>query len=62
VSCVSVSFCLAVDAQGNALVYGNGAWPSPRVIDSGVLLDPVSCVSQRFCMALDTDGNAFYLR
>jgi hypothetical protein len=57
VSCVSVSFCLAVDAEGNALVYDNGAWPSPRVIDSGVLLDAVSCVSQSFCLVAGAGGN-----
>jgi serine/threonine protein kinase len=57
VSCVSASFCLAVDVEGNALVYDNGAWPSPRVIDSGVQLNGVSCVSQSFCLVVGAGGN-----
>jgi hypothetical protein len=61
VSCPSVSFCAAVDVQGNVLTSANpGAaapvWKSLRIDDQAPLI-AVSCPSQSFCAAVDQGGN-----
>ncbi len=64
VSCTSTSFCVAVDALGNAMTYDGNAWSSPVKVDpaadlrTGATLDSVACASPTFCVAVDSSGNA----
>ncbi|HLI00288.1 MAG TPA: right-handed parallel beta-helix repeat-containing protein [Acidimicrobiales bacterium] len=62
VSCASASFCVAVDAHGNALTYDGTSWsrPAPVDLDGGGFLS-VSCPSSAFCVAVDRDGRAVRL-
>jgi len=65
VSCPTLSFCAAVDGNGNALMTdGASGWRGPRwgrpvTIDpiAGILRS-VSCPTASFCMAVDTNGYA----
>lgn len=57
VSCVSASFCVAVDSNGYVLTYDGNAWSTPHNIDSSHHLFSVSCVSNSFCVAVDGVGN-----
>jgi hypothetical protein len=57
VSCVSSSFCVAVDNAGNAYAY-NGSFPWVQTdADGDVALTSVSCVTDSFCVAGDSAGN-----
>jgi hypothetical protein len=49
VSCPSTSFCVAVDAEGDALNYNGSSWSSPSLIGG---TDAVSCPSVTFCAAV----------
>jgi hypothetical protein len=65
VSCVSSSFCVAIDAEGNAFTYSSGSWSSATNIDSTIVngnvsensLQSVSCASTSFCVAGDAKSN-----
>jgi len=59
VSCSTNSFCLAVDAYGNVLMYNSGAWARVSQVDPNTQLNAVSCTSDKFCMAVDDNGAAF---
>ena len=59
VSCVSTSFCVAIDSQGDAVTYNGSAWSAPALIFYEDPLDQVSCVSSTFCVASDYDGSVF---
>ena len=39
VSCVSASFCIAVDAYGNAVTFNGSSWSAPVTIDGTAALD-----------------------
>ncbi len=56
ISCVSSSFCRAVDSQGSVLSYSDGSWTSPTTIDYRGYLESISCVAKSFCVAVDTYG------
>jgi hypothetical protein len=63
VSCVSASFCAAVDSNGTAVTYNGHSWSAPVTIDaeantSDEVPFSVSCVSPSFCAAVDDHGNA----
>jgi hypothetical protein len=61
VSCVSTTFCAAVDQEGNALIYNGTSWTLPATIDNPSVvaqLDSVSCVSSSYCVAVDQRGGA----
>jgi len=58
VSCVSRTFCMAVDLFGGALRYNGTTWSARASIDGINTLSSVSCVSSTFCMAVDARGNA----
>jgi hypothetical protein len=63
VSCVSSSFCVAVDKAGNALTYRGSAWSAPQAVDpDGQGLESVSCSSVTFCAADDNAGNVLTYR
>ena len=58
VSCPTASFCAAVDAKGNALIYNGSSWSSPSDVDGTNTLLSVSCPSANFCIAVDDTGDA----
>jgi hypothetical protein len=53
VSCATVSFCVAVDSKGNAVLDHRGTWSAPVPVAEGTLT-AVSCASVHFCMAVGT--------
>lgn len=59
VSCASVSFCLAVDSQGDTLTWNGSTWSAPSD-EGGGGPDSVSCVSATFCASASDadDGDA----
>ena len=59
VSCASVSFCLAVDSQGDTLTWNVSTWSAPSD-EGGGGPDSVSCVSATFCASASDadDGDA----
>ncbi len=71
VSCVGSSFCVASVndgngsvGQGSVVMYQNGTWQVPQVIEASPIangndITAVSCVSSTFCVAGDAVGNVF---
>ena len=70
VSCVSASFCAAVDSAGAALTFDGTTWSAPVSIDP-IAPEPmnsyttghfssVSCVSTTFCIAVDMNHASSY--
>ena len=57
VSCVSATFCMAVNSTGNALEFDGKTWKH-LTADPHSFLTSVSCVSIKFCLAVD--GQADY--
>ncbi|MGH2872589.1 MAG: hypothetical protein ACRDL5_09040 [Solirubrobacteraceae bacterium] len=60
VSCVSASFCIAVDGDGNFMKYDGAFWSAPVDIDPAEDLRSVSCVSTSFCVAVDDQDALTY--
>ncbi len=58
IECPSATFCMAVDANGNALSWNGTSWSPPTQVDKSGGLSSVSCPSATFCMAVDNAGNA----
>jgi hypothetical protein len=56
VSCISSSFCMAMDDSGKALLYNGSAWSAPT--PTGTDLTKVSCVSSSFCVAVGGSSEA----
>jgi predicted deacylase len=56
VSCVSSSFCAAVDVRGSVTLYDGTSWSPPTQITGGIDLYGVSCVSASFCLAATFDS------
>ena len=59
VSCVSISFCMAVDNAGESYSYNGSAWSINPTGDTNPLTS-VSCVSISFCISADLTGNMLY--
>jgi len=63
VSCTSKSFCVLVDAIGNAFEFDGAHWSRPGDIDPkldmlrGVTMASVSCATTTFCIAIDSNAN-----
>lgn len=57
VSCVSPTFCMAVDLTGDAFAFDGTSWAGSD-IDGNTSLRSVSCVSTSFCIAIDFAGRA----
>lgn len=57
-SCVSRTFCAAVDYGGHVVFQLRGRWGTPQLIDRGGSLTSISCSSTRFCAAVDKIGRA----
>jgi hypothetical protein len=58
VSCVSMSFCVAIDLQGQAFTFNGTKWSAPHKV-SLFGLDHVSCGATYFCVASDLSGGAY---
>jgi hypothetical protein len=56
VSCPSTTFCMIVDASGQAVKF-DGSWHKP--VHVGGTLTMISCSSRYFCMAGDRAGQTF---
>lgn len=54
VSCVSTTFCMAVDPLGQSYVYDGSTWSSPIQIMDEVYGYGLSCTSTKFCMAVNS--------
>ena len=61
VSCVSSTFCVAVDSNF-ALVFNGSAWSQPELIDPGASLNAISCPVEGFCAATDGNGAVYFLQ
>ncbi len=62
VSCVSATFCMAVDDFTGAVSYNGTTWSGPVTINSLVssaALAPVACASADLCVEGDYGGDAF---
>ena len=59
VSCVSDTFCMAVD-QHDVLTFDGHRWSNPVSIDPKEQLEAVSCVSAQFCVAVAWDRSYVY--
>jgi alpha-tubulin suppressor-like RCC1 family protein len=58
VSCVSVSWCAAVDGDNDGFIYNSGNWSSQETVGPGLAgYASVSCVSTSYCLAVG-DGSA----
>ncbi len=61
VSCISSSFCVAVDEQGSYTTWNGAGWSGMASFDAsatGALAQSVSCLSPTLCVASGGDGNA----
>ncbi len=52
-------YCVAVDAQGNSVLYSGGSFSVPASVGTSNSLESVSCYGTSFCTALDFAGNAY---
>jgi hypothetical protein len=60
ISCAAASFCVGVDAGGDAFTFNGRAWAAPlHVTSTNGGLDSVSCASVTYCVAVDGNGNAW---
>jgi hypothetical protein len=59
VSCATTSFCVAVDKNTNAMIFGGSSWTAPTSVKGSFLfpLYSVSCPTASFCVA-GGSGNA----
>lgn len=60
ISCVSNTFCVAVDSAGYSYLYTGSSWSGPTEVDNTASLTSVSCSSNTFCLAVSTSGSAYY--
>ena len=59
VSCPTISFCVAVSADGFAIRYDGSRWSSQTPLSPDVSLKSVSCPSPSFCGAINGTGQFF---
>jgi hypothetical protein len=59
VSCSSVSFCAAVDNNGDVHYWKNGAWTAPQHLNAGGSLSSISCTTSTFCVAIGGEAMAY---
>jgi len=57
ISCVTSSFCMAVDSSGYYLTWNGTSWSTPMPSASSDSLSAVDCVSTTFCAAVGSSGN-----
>lgn len=60
-SCVTPTFCVAVDQLGNAFTFNGSSWSKPTALDPGLAqaMDSISCPTQTFCAAIDQAGHEY---
>lgn len=61
VSCSSETFCVALDEQGEALVFDGSSWAQHHMVDPNDSMptdEMVSCPATGFCMVVDSGGDA----
>lgn len=51
VSCVSATYCVAVDEGGRAITMRGSRWSEPKVVMHDGDLQTIDCTSPRFCLA-----------
>ena len=56
VSCAAPAFCMAVDNNGDALLWNGSTWTKTTGVDSTRPLESVSCPTSTFCAAVDNHG------
>ncbi len=61
VSCVSVSQCVTISAEGIALTFDGASWTSQPVGDAALIWS-LSCPTMSFCLAGDVDGRVVAAR
>jgi hypothetical protein len=52
VSCPSVTFCAAVDNNGDVHFWKKGKWLAPQHLNAGGSLSSISCTTATFCVAI----------
>ena len=57
VSCPDATFCVALDARGDAVRWNGARWLAPARVDAAGFTG-VSCASAAFCAAVAGDGDA----
>jgi hypothetical protein len=57
VSCPDTTFCVAVDARGDAVRWNGARWSTPAGVDAAGFAG-VSCASHAFCAAVAGNGIA----
>jgi hypothetical protein len=60
-SCVSPTFCAAVDDLGNAFTYNGTSWSKATALDPGwtQTMTGISCPTTTFCVAIDAAGQEY---
>lgn len=59
VSCLSESFCVVADANGNVSLYDGSSWSAPvRLAATYGVTPSVSCASERACVVVNSAGRA----
>jgi len=56
VSCATPTFCMAVDNNGDALLWNGSTWTKTTGVDGTRPLESVSCPTSAFCAAVDNHG------
>ena len=59
VSCPTSTFCMAVDAGGNAIGYNGTSWSAPVRVDPSGGLSSVSCPSPTYCLTVSAAQHGF---
>jgi len=69
ISCLSTSFCMTIDSEGNAFEFNGTSWNAVGKADTGIsdksgaglaAITSLSCASPSSCMAMDGQGRAFH--
>ena len=56
VSCVSTTWCMAIDYHANSYVYNGASWSAAQPIGDATYVDRIACVTTTFCVVLDDLG------
>ena len=67
ISCVTTSFCMAVDGLGWASEFNGSTWSSPTYLGGSatgqaVGMEAIACPTTTFCVALDSEGDSIVWR
>ena len=59
VSCPTPTFCMAVDAGGDAIAFNGTSWSAPVRVDPSGGLSSVSCTSATYCLTVSRAQHGF---